>query len=187
MSEVDVSGADVAAGIGAGQTGADPHAAQPSRQTAADDAGGQWAEALAEQASMEESAQRESEQSEAAQPQVQAFADIAEVPQVHPAKDGVAAHAAPAPALTDMELIADIPVQLSVELGRTRMTIKQILQLGRGSVIELDSQAGQPMDIYINGHLIAQGEVVVVDERYGIRLTDIITPAERLSRLNGRR
>jgi len=107
------------------------------------------------------------------------------------ALDGsAAAQAAPAAAdvaasaLADMELIADIPVQLSVELGRTRMTIKQILQLGQGSVIELDSQAGQPMDIYINGYLIAQGEVVVVDERYGIRLTEIITPAERLKRLN---
>jgi len=92
--------------------------------------------------------------------------------------------AATSPSLPDMELIADIPVQLSVELGRTRMTIKQILQLGQGAVIELDSLAGQPMDIYINGYLIAQGEVVVVDERYGIRLTEIITPTERLKRLN---
>lgn len=88
---------------------------------------------------------------------------------------------------SDIDLILDIPVQLSVELGRTRMTIKNILQLGQGSVIELDGLAGEPMDIYVNGYLIAQGEVVVVDERYGIRLTDIITPADRLNRLNSRR
>lgn len=88
---------------------------------------------------------------------------------------------------SDIDLILDIPVQLSVELGRTRMTIKNILQLGQGSVIELDGLAGEPMDIYVNGYLIAQGEVVVVDDRYGIRLTDIITPADRLNRLNSRR
>lgn len=88
---------------------------------------------------------------------------------------------------SDIDLILDIPVQLSVELGRTRLTIKNILQLGQGSVIELDGLAGEPMDIYVNGYLIAQGEVVVVDERYGIRLTDIITPADRLNRLNSRR
>ncbi|MCB5362829.1 flagellar motor switch protein FliN [Pusillimonas sp. CC-YST705] len=90
-------------------------------------------------------------------------------------------------ATSDIDLILDIPVQLSVELGRTRMTIKNILQLGQGSVIELDGLAGEPMDIYVNGYLIAQGEVVVVDDRYGIRLTDIITPADRLNRLNSRR
>lgn len=88
---------------------------------------------------------------------------------------------------SDIDLIMDIPVQLSVELGRTRLTIKNILQLGQGSVVELDGLAGEPMDIFVNGYLIAQGEVVVVDDKYGIRLTDIITPSDRLSRLNGRR
>jgi len=88
---------------------------------------------------------------------------------------------------SDIDLIMDIPVQLSVELGRTRLTIKNILQLGQGSVVELDGLAGEPMDIFVNGYLIAQGEVVVVDEKYGIRLTDIITPSDRLSRLNGKR
>lgn len=87
----------------------------------------------------------------------------------------------------DIDMIMDIPVQLSVELGRTRLTIKNILQLGQGSVVELDGMAGEPMDIFVNGYLIAQGEVVVVDEKYGIRLTDIITPSDRLSRLNSRR
>lgn len=88
---------------------------------------------------------------------------------------------------TDIDMIMDIPVQLSVELGRTRLTIKSILQLGQGSVVELDGLAGEPMDIFVNGYLIAQGEVVVVDEKYGIRLTDIITPSDRLSRLNSKR
>lgn len=88
---------------------------------------------------------------------------------------------------SEIDMIMDIPVQLSVELGRTRLTIKNILQLGQGSVVELDGLAGEPMDIFVNGYLIAQGEVVVVDEKYGIRVTDIVTPSDRLSRLNGRR
>ena len=88
---------------------------------------------------------------------------------------------------SDIDMIMDIPVQLSVELGRTRLTIRNILQLGQGSVVELDGLAGEPMDIYVNGYLIAQGEVVVVEDKYGIRVTDIITPADRISRLNSRR
>ena len=84
----------------------------------------------------------------------------------------------------DIERILDIPVQLSVEIGRTRTSIKQVLQLAQGSVVELDAQAGAPMDVLINGYLIAQGEVVVVNDRFGIRLTDIVTPAERMRRLN---
>ena len=88
---------------------------------------------------------------------------------------------------SDIDMIMDIPVQLSVELGRTRLTIKNILQLGQGSVVELDGFAGEPMDIYVNGYLIAQGEVVVVDEKYGIRVTDIITPSDRISRQNSKR
>ena len=87
----------------------------------------------------------------------------------------------------DIDMIMDVPVQLTVELGRTRLTIKNLLQLGQGSVVELDGLAGEPMDIFVNGYLIAQGEVVVVEDRYGIRLTDIITPSERINRLNGRR
>jgi flagellar motor switch protein FliN/FliY len=81
-------------------------------------------------------------------------------------------------------MIMDIPVRLTVELGRTKITIKQILQLAQGSVIELDGLAGEPMDVLVNGCLIAQGEVVVVNDKFGIRLTDIITPSERIRRLN---
>lgn len=84
----------------------------------------------------------------------------------------------------DLEMIMDIPVKLAVELGRTRITIKQLLELAQGSVIELDGLAGEPMDILINGYLIAQGEVVVVEDKYGIRITEIITPSERVQKLN---
>lgn len=84
----------------------------------------------------------------------------------------------------DLEMIMDIPVNLTVELGRTKLTIKQLLELAHGSVIELDGLAGEPMDILINDYLIAQGEVVVVDDKYGIRITEIITPSERVQKLN---
>ncbi|MCH8493145.1 MAG: flagellar motor switch protein FliN [Idiomarina sp.] len=84
----------------------------------------------------------------------------------------------------DLDIIMDIPVKLSVELGRTRITIKQLLELAQGSVVELEGLAGEPMDILINGYLIAQGEVVVLDDKYGIRITEIVTPAERVQKLN---
>ena len=84
----------------------------------------------------------------------------------------------------DISMILDIPVQLTVELGRTRIPIKNILQLAQGSVVELEAMAGEPMDVLVNGYLIAQGEVVVVNEKFGIRLTDIVTPSERMRRLS---
>jgi flagellar motor switch protein FliN/FliY len=84
----------------------------------------------------------------------------------------------------DINMVLDIPVQLSVELGRTKVSIKHILQLGQGSVVELDALAGEPMDVLVNGYLIAQGEVVVVNDKFGIRLTDVVTPSERLRRIN---
>ena len=84
----------------------------------------------------------------------------------------------------DLNMILDIPVQLTVELGRTRIPIKQILQLAQGSVVELETLAGEPMDVLVNGYLIAQGEVVVVNDKFGIRLTDIVTPSERMRRLS---
>jgi flagellar motor switch protein FliN/FliY len=93
------------------------------------------------------------------------------------------AGAAPA-APNDINMILDIPVQLTVELGRTKIPIKHILQLAQGSVVELDRLAGAPMDVLVNGCLIAQGEVVVVNDKFGIRLTDVIAPDERLRRLN---
>ncbi len=83
----------------------------------------------------------------------------------------------------DLDFILDIPLTLSVELGRNRLLISELLQLGQGSVVELTKVAGEPMDIYVNQRLIARGEVVVVNEKFGVRLTDIISPAERVNKL----
>lgn len=84
----------------------------------------------------------------------------------------------------DLSLIMDIPVKMTVELGRTKMTIKELLRLSQGSVVTLDGLAGEPLDVLINGYLIAQGEVVVVSDKFGIRITEIITPSERMHRLS---
>lgn len=84
----------------------------------------------------------------------------------------------------NLELLLDIPLEISVELGRTRMIINDLLQLGQGSVIELNKLAGEPLEILINQKLIARGEVVVVNEKFGIRLTDIISPMERIKQLS---
>jgi flagellar motor switch protein FliN/FliY len=86
-------------------------------------------------------------------------------------------------AARNLELVMDIPIQLTVELGRTKMPIRNLLQLAQGSVVELNELAGEPLDVFVNGCLVAQGEVVVVNEKFGIRLTDIITPSERLKKL----
>ncbi len=128
-----------------------------------DDGMADWAEALAEQKTAE----------------------------AGPASGGVLSGEAPRPfsassdgSTNDINMVLDIPVQLSVELGRTKVSIKHILQLGQGSVVELDALAGEPMDVLVNGYLIAQGEVVVVNDKFGIRLTDVVTPSERLRRIN---
>ena len=83
----------------------------------------------------------------------------------------------------DIDFLLDIPLDVSVELGRTRMLIKDLLQLGQGSVVELEKLAGEPMEILVNNKLIARGEVVVVNEKFGVRLTDIISPVERIRQL----
>lgn len=83
----------------------------------------------------------------------------------------------------DLDVILDIPVSISMEVGRTSITIRNLLQLNQGSVIELDRLAGEPLDVLVNGTLIAHGEVVVVNEKFGIRMTDVISPSERIKRL----
>lgn len=83
----------------------------------------------------------------------------------------------------NMDAILDVPVTISMEIGRTNINIRNLLQLNQGSVVELDRLAGEPMDVLVNGTLIAQGEVVVVNEKFGLRLTDIISPSERVKRL----
>ena len=126
-----------------------------AEQVSADD----WAAAMGEQAGAEAKAQP---------------ADI-----FQPLGEG-----AKAGAMQDFDMILDIPVQMTVELGRTKISIRNLLQLAHGSDVELDALAGEPMDVLINGTLIAQGEVVVVNDKFGIRLTDIITPGERMRKLN---
>ncbi|AQV97015.1 flagellar motor switch protein FliN [Cupriavidus necator] len=133
-----------------------------------------WASALAEQTS-------------ATSAEIPAAAAPAATPAATPAAATVfppLAKEAPSGFRNDIEMILDIPVQLTVELGRTKVPIKNLLQLAQGSVVELDGLAGEPMDVLVNGYLIAQGEVVVVNDKFGIRLTDIITPSERIRKLN---
>ena len=95
----------------------------------------------------------------------------------------------PAPAATggtgdaNLDLILDVQVTLSLEVGRARIPIRNLLQLNQGSVVELERVAGEPLDVYVNGTLVAQGEVVVVNERFGVRLTEVVSPSERIKRL----
>ena len=131
-------------------------------QSIADD---DWGAALSEQAQGEQSARVQEDQA------ATVFRELVEPP----LKDS---------STPDIDFILDIPVQLTVELGRTKIAIKNLLQLAQGSVIELNGMAGEPMDVLVNGCLIAQGEVVVVNDKFGIRLTDITSPAERIRKLN---
>ena len=127
-----------------------------------DDFGDDWAAAMAEQTEAE------------------ADGDVAEA-----ALDELVDEA-PALASTGdvkMDAILDVPVTISMEIGRTNLNIRNLLQLNQGSVVELDRLAGEPMDVLVNGTLIAKGEVVVVNEKFGIRLTDIVSPADRVKRL----
>ncbi len=136
----------------------------------------EWAAALAEQA------QHDAEMARVAQELKQASDPY----QAKPAKDlfpEFGAGGSESDKLNDFKMILDIPVRVTVELGRTKLAIRDVLQLAHGSVIELEGLAGEPMDVLVNGTLIAQGEVVVVNEKFGIRLTDIITPAERMRKL----
>ncbi|WP_291008681.1 flagellar motor switch protein FliN [Hydrogenophaga sp.] len=135
----------------------------PNQDAVADD----WAQALEEQASAESANNAEDS-----------------APEFDRVNTPVTPNSGAPNAMQDIQMVLDIPVQLSVELGRTKVPIKYILQLAQGSVVELDALAGEPMDVLINGYLIAQGEVVVVNEKFGIRLTDIVTPSERMRRIS---
>jgi flagellar motor switch protein FliN/FliY len=84
---------------------------------------------------------------------------------------------------TSLDVILDIPVTLSMEIGRSRISIQNLLQLARGSVVELDRMAGEPLDVLVNGTLVAHGEVVVVNDKFGVRLSDVVSPAERVNTL----
>lgn len=149
------------------ESAADDWGAAMAEQAAAEEgAVDDWGAAMAEQAEAESSALQESN---AAQTPV--FTEFSPKNKMKETQN-------------DIDFILDIPVQLTVELGRTKIAIKNLLQLAQGSVVELDGLAGEPMDVLVNGCLIAQGEVVVVNDKFGIRLTDIITPAERIKKIN---
>ncbi len=155
-------------------------ASDPNEVEAADD----WGAAMAEQAASESTdaaddwgaamAEQTSAETSALQGAVEQAPVFTEFTAKNKMKD----------TQNDIDFILDIPVQLTVELGRTKIAIKNLLQLAQGSVVELDGMAGEPMDVLVNGCLIAQGEVVVVNDKFGIRLTDIITPAERIRKIN---
>ncbi len=125
-----------------------------------DDMAAAWAAAMEEQS--------DSPSQPAAQP-----ADFAEFPE-----SAVVPGTGP-----NLDVVLDIPVNISMEVGGTEITIRNLLQLNQGSVVELDRLAGEPLDVLVNGTLIAHGEVVVVNEKFGIRLTDIVSPSERIRRL----
>jgi flagellar motor switch protein FliN/FliY len=157
--------------------GMDDWAAAMAEQTSSDAAGGasaaedDWGAALAEQAT---SAPQGSSAVFAMKPP---SAEKAQFEQFSPSGGSSGA-------TNNIDMILDIPVNLTVELGRTKLAIRSLLQLAQGSVVELDGLAGEPMDVLVNGCLIAQGEVVVVNDKFGIRLTDIISPSERIRRLH---
>ena len=149
-------------------------------QVSADD----WAAAMGEQAATDSAATTEDDWAAAMGEQAttdQVAAGVAPAANIFQQFSGDPAAANPN---QGFELILDIPVHLTVELGRTKISIRNLLQLAHGSVVELDGLAGEPMDVLVNGTLIAQGEVVVVNDKFGIRLTDIITPQERMRKLN---
>jgi flagellar motor switch protein FliN/FliY len=110
---------------------------------------------------------------------------MATQPEAQPAEFGNLQADAGADTKSDinMDVILDVPVTLSMEVGRTRVPIRNLLQLNQGSVVELERVAGEPLDVFVNGTLIAHGEVVVVNEKFGIRLTDVISPSERIRKL----
>jgi len=106
------------------------------------------------------------------------------VPEAAPERELRAEDAASIDSELNLDCILDVTVTLSMEVGRTRMPIRSLLQLNQGSVVELDRLAGEPLDIFVNGTLVAHGEVVVVNEKFGVRLTDVVSPAERVRKLS---
>lgn len=143
---------------------------QATDSNSADEQGDDWAGAMAEQGAAESAATEEGGAEKAGYEKAE-FDALASQPVAQGAGEA------------NLDVILDIPVTLSMEIGRTEITINDLLQLGQGSVVELERLAGEPMDVMVNGTLIAHGEVVVVDEKFGIRLTDVISPTERIKKL----
>ena len=132
----------------------------------------EWAAALAadEQTAVQDEKQKASLRPQAMDAKFKDMTDIAKAPR----PDGQR---------RELDFILDIPLDVSAELGRTRLLINELLQLGQGSVVELNKLAGEPLEVFVNGKLVARGEAVVINEKFGVRLTDIISPMERVKQL----
>ncbi len=149
-----------------------------------EETGDDWADAMQEQSDSEGGAEAEAdwgdalnEQSKAENIESAQFNELEQQAETAPAPANVSAED------IKLDVILEVPVTISMEIGRTKINIRNLLQLNQGSVIELDRFAGEPMDVLVNGTLIAHGEVVVVNDKFGIRLTDVITPSERVKKL----
>ncbi|WP_210395729.1 flagellar motor switch protein FliN [Motiliproteus sediminis] len=136
----------------------------------------EWAAALEEQTTTDAAAVEDDWAAAMAEQGVEEDAEPVELDQLQDESSGPVSN-------PDLDVILDIPVSISMEVGSTEIAIRNLLQLSQGSVIELDRMAGEPLDIKVNGTLIAHGEVVVVNERFGIRLTDVVSPSERIRKL----
>lgn len=132
----------------------------------------EWAAALAsdEQANVKKAKEQAAFASQAREADFKDLSEIAKAPRAGSER-------------RDLDFILDIPLDVSAELGRTRLLINELLQLGQGSVVELNKLAGEPLEVYVNGKLVARGEAVVINEKFGVRLTDIISPIERVKQL----
>jgi len=144
--------------------------------------GDDWADAMKEQTGSEAGGDADwgdalKEQSDAENLESAQFSEL------EPSAEGGPAPADVSPEDLKLDVILDVPVTVSMEIGRTQVNIRNLLQLNQGSVIELDRFAGEPMDVLVNGTLIAHGEVVVVNDKFGIRLTDVISPSDRVKKL----
>jgi len=146
-------------------------AAKGSKDENDEDLADEWAAALA--TDEQKTTQKEWDQAASAKPTDATFKDMTDISR-QPKADG---------AKRDLDFILDIPLDVSAELGRTRLLISELLQLGQGSVVELNKLAGEPLEVYVNGKLVARGEPVVINEKFGVRLTDIISPLERVRQL----
>lgn len=156
---------------GSSQTEEESSASEAPQEKDQDALAEEWAKALADQEEEEITKEKKSKQ-RSAKAQDYEFKDLAQEDQ---GKSGVKKR--------DMEFILDIPLNVSAELGRSKLLINDLLQLGQGSVIELDKLAGEPLEVMVNGKLVARGEAVVINEKFGVRLTDIISPMERVKQL----
>lgn len=177
MTDDEKLAADWASSLDADQLNFDEGDSEPfddkalSEDGDEDKAAEDWASALASDEQEQIKKKQKQFTSEVTEPEYKNLTDVAKItPQENQKRE--------------LDFILDIPLDVSAELGRTRLLIKDLLQLGQGSVVELNKLAGEPLEIFVNGKLVARGEAVVVNEKFGVRLTDIISPIERITQLS---